>query len=127
LKHLHITFASVLFLLVAVGVAHADGDAVKGEAVFKRCVICHTVKAGQPNKIGPNLHGLFDREAGKEAGFNYSKGLASADFKWDDSKLEKWLTKPQDFIAGAKMPFNVPNAEDRADVISYLHKAAEAP
>lgn len=81
----------------------------------------------RPNKIGPNLHGLFDREAGKEAGFNYSKGLASADFKWDDAKLDEWLTKPQNFIAGAKMPFNVPNAQDGADVITYLHKAAEAP
>ena len=114
-------------LLVTVGAARAEGDAVKGEAVFKRCVTCHTLKPGAPNKIGPNLHGLFDRDAGKEAGFNYSKGLAGADFKWDDARLDKWLTKPQDFIAGAKMPFNVPSAQDRADVISYLHKAAEEP
>lgn len=107
--------------------AQADGDAVKGEAVFKSCALCHNIKAGEPNKIGPNLHGLFDREAGKAPGFAYSSGLAAANFKWDDAKLDKWLTKPQDFIAGAKMPFNVPNAEDRANVISYLHKAAEAP
>lgn len=107
--------------------AQADGDAVKGEAVFKSCTLCHNIKAGEPNKIGPNLHGLFDREAGKAPGFAYSSGLAAANFKWDDAKLDKWLTKPQDFIAGAKMPFNVPNAEDRANVISYLHKAAEAP
>lgn len=107
--------------------AQADGDAVKGEAVFKSCTLCHNIKAGEPNKIGPNLHGLFDREAGKAPGFAYSSGLAAANFKWDDAKLDKWLTKPQDFIAGAKMPFNVPNADDRANVISYLHKAAEAP
>jgi cytochrome c len=122
-----ITFASVpFFLLAAAAAAYAAGDAVKGEAVFKRCTICHNIKPDQPNKIGPNLHGLFDREAGKEAGFTYSKGLASVDFKWDDAKLDKWLTKPQDFITGAKMPFNVPNEQDRANVISYLHKAAEA-
>ncbi|MFY9694907.1 MAG: hypothetical protein WAK35_14295, partial [Xanthobacteraceae bacterium] len=59
--------------------------------------------------------------------FSYSAGLAAANFKWDDDRLDKWLTKPQDYIAGAKMPFNVPNAQDRANVISYLHQAAEAP
>jgi cytochrome c len=117
--------------LAALGVmgppARAAGDAARGKTVFSRCLLCHTIKAGDPNKIGPNLHGLFDREAGKQKGFDYSSGLASAKFKWNDDELNKWLTKPQDFIAGAKMPFNVPDAQDRADVITYLHKAAEAP
>jgi len=49
--------------------------------------------------------------------FSYSSGLAAANFKWDDDKLGKWLTKPQGFIAGAKMPFNLPDAQQRADVI----------
>ncbi|MGB7036018.1 MAG: c-type cytochrome [Xanthobacteraceae bacterium] len=118
---------ATLAMVSITGAARAAGDAAKGETVFKSCALCHNIKAGEPNKIGPNLHGLFDRDAGKAAGFNYSPGLAAANFKWDDDKLDKWLTKPQDFIAGAKMPFNVANPQDRADVISYLHKAAEAP
>ncbi len=121
-----IGFASVAIVVLTVQ-AQAGGDAVKGEAVFKSCALCHNIKPGEPNKIGPNLHGLFDRDAGKAPGYAYSPGLAAANFKWDDAKLDKWLTKPQDFIAGAKMPFNVANAENRADVISYLHRAAEAP
>lgn len=124
---LRIGFASLTAVLLTAAAARADGDAAKGEAVFKSCSLCHNIKAGQPNKIGPNLHGLFDRNAGKATGYSYSSGLAAANFKWDDAKLDKWLTKPQDFIAGAKMPFNVPNAQDRANVISYLHQAAEAP
>lgn len=120
------TISLAVFVLVAQS-AKAAGDAARGEAVFKRCLLCHTIKAGDPNRIGPNLHGLFDREAGKEPGFHYSSGLANANFKWDDDKLEEWLTKPQDFISGARMPFNVPNGQDRADVISYLRKAAESP
>jgi cytochrome c len=127
MKLFNMGFFACTALMMAAVPAHAGGDAVKGELVFKRCALCHNIKAGEPNKIGPNLHGLFDREAGKEAGFKYSAGLSSADFKWDDAKLDKWLMKPQDFIAGAKMPFNLPNAQERADVISYLHKAAEAP
>lgn len=124
---LRIAFASLAAALLTAPAARADGDAAKGAVVFNTCGICHNIKPGQPNKIGPNLHGLFDRDAGKAPGFNYSSGLAAANFKWDDDKLNKWLTKPQNFIAGAKMPFNLPNAQDRANVISYLHKAAEAP
>lgn len=34
------------------------GDAKKGAGLFKtRCAQCHTVGAGEPNKVGPNLHG----------------------------------------------------------------------
>lgn len=124
---LRVGLASLL-VVWAVAQARADGDIAKGEAKFNSsCALCHTIKAGEPNKIGPNLHGLFDREAGKATGFNYSKGLAEATFKWDDAKLDKWLTKPQDFMADATMPFNVPDAADRANVIAYLHKAAAAP
>lgn len=116
--------STALFLVTAA--AHADGDAVKGEAVFKKCMMCHTIQPGAPNKTGPNLHGLFDREAGKAKGYSYSNGLATATFKWDDANLDKWLTKPQNFIAGAKMQFSLSKDHERADVIAYLHKAAEA-
>ena len=127
MKTFGIAAAAWAGLLAAGAPAWAGGNAVKGQQVFSRCVICHNVKAGEPNKLGPNLHGLFDREAGKQTKFNYSPGLAGATFKWDDAELDKWLTKPQKFIAGAKMPFNLPSEQDRADVIAYLHKAAEAP
>jgi cytochrome c len=122
-----IAMATLGTVFLTVSAARADGDPAKGEIVFKGCSLCHNIKAGEPNKIGPNLHGLFDRDAGKAPGFSYSQGLAAANFKWDDDKLDKWLTKPQGFIAGAKMPFNVANPQDRANVISYLHKAAAAP
>ena len=105
--------------------AQAAGDAAKGAQIFKRCTICHTVKAGDPNRIGPNLHGLFEREAGKAPGFNYTSDLKAATFKWDDDKLDKWLTNPQAFSPGATMAFRVSNPQERADVIAYLHDATK--
>ena len=34
------------------------GDAAKGAGLFKtRCAQCHTVGAGEPHKVVPNLHG----------------------------------------------------------------------
>ena len=38
--------------------ALADGDAAKGEKVFKKCKACHTIEQGAKNKIGPNLFGI---------------------------------------------------------------------
>ena len=57
-------------LLTTGGVAQTAGDPVKGRVVFNKCVICHNIKKGEPNKVGPNLYGLFDRDAGKQAGYD---------------------------------------------------------
>jgi cytochrome c len=122
-------FAAAVFvplgLALAAPPAHAGGDVTHGAQVFRRCLICHNVKSTEGNKIGPNLHGLFDRAAGKQKGFAYSSGIAGATFTWDDARLEKWLTDPQSFSPGAKMAFKVPDAKDRADVIAYLHQVTE--
>ncbi|WP_114394072.1 c-type cytochrome [Oleisolibacter albus] len=103
-----------------------DGDAAKGEKVFARCKACHTIEKGGPNKVGPNLHGLFGRHTAAVEGFKYSDALKGANFEWTPDKLDQWLTKPQAFLPGNKMAFpGVPNAQDRADLIAYLHKASE--
>jgi cytochrome c len=112
--------------LLLPGSAKAGGDPAKGESIFKRCVICHTLKAGEPNRVGPNLHGLFEHEAGKAAGFaSYSDGLKGAGFSWDDAKLDQWLANPQAFSKGARMAFRVTSEEERADLIAYLHEATK--
>ncbi len=50
-----------------------------------------------------------------------------ANAKWDDDKPGKCLTEPQDCIPEPKILFNIVAPQDRADVISHLHWAAEAP
>lgn len=62
---------------------------------------------------------------GKQTGFHYSGGPASAPGRWNDRKLDRWLTSPQSFIAGARMPFHLSDSTDRTNVISFLHGAAE--
>jgi cytochrome c len=117
--------ASAALVLVHAAGADAAGDPVKGATIFKRCTICHTIKTGDPNRIGPNLHGLFERQAGKAPGFNYTGDLKAATFTWDDDKLDKWLTNPQAFSPGASMAFRVSNPQERADVIAFLHGATQ--
>jgi cytochrome c len=103
--------------------APAGTDAVAGKRVFLRCMACHNVKAGAPNKVGPNLSGVFGRKAAKVAGFRYSAALVKSNVTWNDATLDKWLTRPASVVPGTSMVFaGVPNAADRKAVIAYLKK-----
>jgi cytochrome c len=92
-----------------------------GAALFKQqCATCHTTDLSEPPRQGPPLLHIIGREAGKFAGFHYSPGLARADFAWDETKLDAWLSNPQAVVPGAIMPYRQAKAETRAAIIAYL-------
>jgi cytochrome c len=111
------------FVLFA-GVAHADGDAAKGEKVFKKCAACHAVGEGAKNKVGPEQNNLFGRVAGSLPDYNYSQAMKDAGAKglvWNEETLDKYLEKPKEFIPGNKMAFvGLKKEDEREDVIAYL-------
>ena len=98
------------------------GDPAKGKAVFAKCGACHTNNAGGANGIGPNLAKIVGDDIGKgRGGFAFSDGLGKVGGKWDEAKLDKWLSGPAAMVPGTKMTFaGLDNAQDRADVIAYL-------
>lgn len=117
-----VIFVSVLTALLA-GPALADGDPVKGERLFARCKVCHTVGEGEPHRTGPNLYGLFDRKSGALDGYRYSNALKEADFQWTGEKLYEWLENPKAFLPGNKMVFaGIKDSQQRKDLIAYLAK-----
>lgn len=64
------------------------GDEKKGANLFKtRCAQCHTLAEGEPNKIGPNLHGLFGRKTGSVAGFQYTDANKQKAITWSEDTL----------------------------------------
>lgn len=92
-----------------------------GRRVFAQCRSCHTIDAGAPNRVGPNLHGVFGREIGSLEGFTYSQPVQDANFVWDADHLDHWLANPQTFLPGNRMAFaGVRNEEQRRDLIAYL-------
>ena len=101
----------------------AKADVAKGEAVFKKCMACHTINAGGANGIGPNLHGVVGEGIGTGAGgFAFSDALKKHGGTWDWANLYAWLKSPSSFAQGTKMTFaGLPNPQDRADVIAYLN------
>jgi cytochrome c len=100
-----------------------------GRRVFAQCRSCHTIEAGAPNRVGPNLHGVFGREIGSLEGFNYSQPVQDANFVWDAAQLDHWLANPQTFLPGNRMAFaGVRNETQRRDLIAYLMvESAPAP
>ncbi|WP_299848895.1 cytochrome c family protein [uncultured Roseovarius sp.] len=104
--------------------AFAEGDAEKGEKVFKKCKACHAVGDGAKNKVGPILNGIVGAPAGANADFKYSdalKTMAEGGLVWDAESLSAFLTKPKDFMDGTKMSFaGLRKEADVANVIAYL-------
>ncbi len=102
----------------------ASADAVKGEAVFKKCAACHVVAAGGANGIGPNLWAVMGAPIGKHApGFAYSAALVGKGGNWDWKAMDAWLASPRAFAPGTKMTFaGLGSPEDRANLIVYLNK-----
>lgn len=92
-----------------------------GAVLFRQqCGTCHTTSLSDPPRQGPALFKLIGQRAGKVEGFTYSPGFAAANFVWDESKLDAWLTNPQAVIPGAVMAYRQAKPEVRAAIITYL-------
>ena len=99
----------------------ATVDVVKGEAIFKKCVACHTIAAGGADGIGPNLHGVVGRALASGA-HDYSEALKGKGGNWTFDALNEWLANPKKYVPGNKMTFaGLGNPEERAAVILYLN------
>lgn len=132
-----LNLAILAVLATAAAPAFAAGDATKGEAVFKKCQTCHSVidadgktLAGKGAKIGPNLFGVFGRQAGTYEGFKYGDSMVAAGaagLVWDEAHFVKYVQNPAGFLkdqlgkpAVAKMAFKLSDEASAEDVYAYL-------
>lgn len=124
-----------LLAFVTVSVAFTPGDPVRGEKVFRKCKACHSVEEGRTKPAGPNLLGVFGRQAGT-ADYRFSTSMieaGEAGLVWTPESVDAYITDPKVFLKETldasrvrnKMVFKLKDEEDRADVIAYLMSLQE--
>jgi cytochrome c len=115
------THAEMTAALATLPAAFRHADLDNGEAKFALCRSCHTARQGEIDMTGPNLFGIFGRQAGSKPGFAYSEGLKAAGFTWDAPRIERWIASPRAMIPGTKMTYlGMEDRADRIDVVAYL-------
>lgn len=106
--------------------AFADADREHGRQLVSACRACHTLEPGGAHMIGPNLHGMFGKNAGTREGFDYSEAIRESNFVWTPRALDAWLREPAAFLPGNRMSFlGVSSKGDRRDLIAFLLVATE--
>ena len=126
--------ACVVAMLSVIGYVAATGGEVQaaqkkgvvpltGKELFKlRCSGCHAMDT---DGKGPRLRGVYGRRAGAIQWPEYSSGMRTANFAWDDYRLNNYLTDPDSVISVSNMNFKVRKKEEREAIIEFL-KSDEA-
>ena len=99
-----------------------DRDVAAGQLVFNNaCRTCHTTKEGD-NRLGPHLYKVVGRKAGSLPNYAYSGAMKSADFIWDETKLNRFIASPDEIVPGNNMkPYGgIASADDRAKILAFL-------
>ena len=105
----------------------ATANLESGQKISKKCVACHGFDAGGPNKVGPNLYNIVNKDQGK-VDYAYSKVLASLSGKWSYEELNKFLYKPKLYSKGTKMNYaGLSKTKDRANLIAWLRTKSDSP
>jgi cytochrome c len=99
-------------------------DAAAGERVFAQCRACHQVGETARNTVGPQLNGLFGRQAGTVAGFNYSPAYrtpAVAEKVWSEENFTTYIRDPRSVTPGTRMVYaGLRNEGQIVNLIAYL-------
>ncbi|NNE53414.1 MAG: c-type cytochrome [Sulfitobacter sp.] len=125
---------------------HATGDAEAGENLFGKCKACHAIKDAEGEVIvkggrnGPNLWGVYMRQAGSEEDFAKKYGdslieVGESGIMWNEEEFIKYVADPRDYLretlddrrARSKMSYKLPKEEDARNVWAYLVSVGPEP
>ncbi len=108
----------IMGLLALASASHGAAQPLSGSELFEdRCEGCHAPAGGGQ---GPSLTGVFGRKAGALAGFDYSPALKASGVTWTNATLDRFLADPSKMVPGTAMPVHIPDAAQRAAIVSYL-------
>ena len=114
-------------ILATLPAAYQNADLENGQSNLALCKACHTLNQGAQAAAGPNLWGVFGRQAGRQPGFDYSDGMKRLNVVWDADRLNTWITRPSAMVPGTRMSYiGMENPKDRIDLIAALKMATTA-
>jgi len=109
--------AAVAVLALAANAAWA-ADADKGKKTFEVCTGCHS---GGPHAVGPDLHGVYGRQAGTLPDYKYSPAMKRSKIVWDDTNLTAYIANPQAKVKANNMSFRgIRDPKDIDDLVEFL-------
>jgi cytochrome c len=112
--------------VVAVLVGKADLE--QGARLFRMCEPCHGGANSGPNRLGPNLWGIFDRPVATQPNFNYSNALRIKGGTWTDENLAEYLHNPRNFAPGTSMAFvGIKDNARLTNLVAYLRTLSDRP
>jgi cytochrome c len=99
-------------------------DDSQGAQIFRKCAVCHSSNPDSGGRAGPTLYRIFGRRAGSVADYPYSRALRDSDLVWTEATLDDLFEHgPDQMTPGSKMPLQrIPNAHERAELLSYLRR-----
>lgn len=123
MKQLSLVTAAFLCLAAP---AIAEGDAIAGKTVFKKCAPCHSTEP--VNRVGPTLVGIVGRPVASVGDYRYSAAMtafAEGGKMWNEALIAEYLMSPKAMVPGTAMAFaGLRKIEDIANLIAYLKAPA---
>ena len=115
----------LMWLSAAQSSLAAEGNTLRGETVYTRCLACHALTY---DRTGPRHCGLFGRRAGSVPGFSYSDAMKNAKIVWDEETLNVFLAAPLVAVPGTSMGYaGISDPQERSDLIAYLKQQNASP
>ena len=100
-------------------------DSQRGEKIFQKCAVCHSLDTTGKHLAGPNLYQVIGRPVGKVDGFKFSRKLRKSEDSWTSEWMDTFLESPLEVYPGIRMAFaGLKKVNDRADLICYLEGLA---
>jgi cytochrome c len=118
----------LMLMLAAAGLMLTWSGESQAANPVARCMMCHNLDKDGPNRVGPNLFGVYGRQVGIKEGFRYSPVLKTHAWIWDEKHLRAWVCDANkaakafsgDASAHVRMPSLHMCGEKADPIIAYL-------
>ncbi len=96
-------------------------DVIGRDGALGGCVVCHSLEAGGPRRVAPNLYGIVGAAKARDRSYNYSTVLAEAGGDWTEGDLDSYLKRPAAFLPGTKKTLiGIADDAARSEIIDAL-------